>query len=415
MKKRLSECNGKAKGLDAGLDPAIDLAESLPEAWIVVPFVRSIDDKRVPIIKVQQAKYKNAGQFPIIDQGQKLIAGYWDDEGDVYRGRLPVIVFGDHTRAFKFVDFPFVAGADGTHVLAPCADRFDPYFLYLALSSLDIPSRGYNRHFRFLKERSVVAPPLPEQRAIAAVLRTVQRAKEACEKVIAATRAQKQSLLHHLFTYGPVPFDQADRVALKETEVGMVPEAWTIGKICDYATLAQYGLSVRGGSIGRYPMLRMNNLQDGRIVTEDIRGLQYLNLDPKTLARFRLQSGDLLFNRTNSYELVGKISLFDLDGDFVFASYLVRLSLDHERIEPRYANYYLNVPATQGRLKLLAIRAVSQSNINATKLKGFAIPVPPLSEQSTIASHLSAVDAKLAAEEKRRTALDNLFNPSYTT
>lgn len=262
----------------------------------------------------------------------------------------------------------------------------------------------------FLQNECIALPSLPEQRAIAHVLRTVQRAKEATEKVIAATRQLKQSLMRHLFTYGPVPFDQADWVKLRETVVGLMPELWHIGKVGDFAVLAQYGLSIRGEAAGRYPILRMNNLQGGKVVTEQVQGgLQYVDLDDATLVKFRLASGDLLFNRTNSFELVGKTSLFGLNGDFVFASYLVRLRLDGDRLAPRFANFYLNMPATQARMKFLASRGVSQSNINATKLKGFEVPIPPLPEQCEIAAQLAAVDAKLAAEETRRGALDALF------
>lgn len=249
-----------------------------------------------------------------------------------------------------------------------------------------------------------------EQRAIAGVLRTVQQAKEAAEKVIAATRQLKQSLMWHLFTYGLVPFDQADGVKLRETVVGLMPELWHIGKVGDFAVLAQYGLSIRGEAAGRYPILRMNNLQGGKVVTEQVQGgLQYVDLDDATLAKFRLASGDLLFNRMNSFDLVGKTSLFGLNGDFVFASYLVRLRLDGDRLAPRFANFYLNMPATQARMKFLASRGVSQSNINATKLKGFEVPIPPFPKQCEIAAQLAAVDAKLAAEETRRGALDALF------
>ncbi len=84
-------------------------------------------------------------------------------------------------------------------------------------------------------------------------------------------------------------------------------------------------------------MLRMYNLKDGKINTSD---LQYVELEPDLLNAFRLTKGDLLFNRTNSYELVGKVSLFELQGDFVFASYLVRLAVDRNQLSPFYLNSY---------------------------------------------------------------------------
>jgi type I restriction enzyme S subunit len=252
----------------------------------------------------------------------------------------------------------------------------------------------------------VTVPPLPEQRAIAEVLRTEQRAKEATEKFIAATRLLKASLMKHLFTYGPVPPGQAEKVALRETAIGPIPGHWSIAKVGAYATAAQYGLSVRGSSKGQYPMLRMNNLQDGKIVAHE---LQYVDLHPQEFAKFRLRPGDLLFNRTNSFELVGKTSCFNLAGDFVFASYLVRIRLAADGLDPGFLNYYLNTEMTQARLKTLASRGVSQSNINATKLKGFDIPVPPISEQRQIARHLDSVDEKISKEERRREALDALF------
>jgi len=88
----------------------------LPVNWKVVSIKDCIINKRIKIGKVRQQEYKKAGKFPIVDQGQNLIAGFWDKEEDVYKGELPVIIFGDHTRIIKFIDFPFVAGADGTKV-----------------------------------------------------------------------------------------------------------------------------------------------------------------------------------------------------------------------------------------------------------------------------------------------------------
>ncbi|HQJ11728.1 MAG TPA: restriction endonuclease subunit S [Anaerolineae bacterium] len=250
-------------------------------------------------------------------------------------------------------------------------------------------------------------PPLPEQRAIAHVLRTVQQAREATERVIAAARELKRALMRHLFTYGPVSIAQADQVALRETEVGPVPVEWDVVLLGEIQTATQYGLSMRGEGEGQYPILRMNNLLDGRI---DTSGLQYVNLSESDFQKFRLHKGDILFNRTNSYELVGKTALFDLNDDFVFASYLIRVMVNPAYCVPAFFNYYLNFEATQARLKMLASRGVSQSNISASKLRGFAVPLPSMEEQREIARILSAVDARIAAEEARREALDALFH-----
>lgn len=249
-------------------------------------------------------------------------------------------------------------------------------------------------------------PPLPEQRAIAHVLRTVQRAREATEKVIAATRELKKSLMRHLFTYGPVPVDQVDQVRLKETEIGPVPEHWKVVPLVQVIVQTQYGLSLRGGEKGRYPILRMNNLQEGTVVTD---ALQYVDLPATDFTRFRINQEDLLFNRTNSADLVGKTAIFELQGDYVFASYLIRVVVDRKQLLPLFLSYYLNADWTQARLKGLASRGVSQSNISATKLKTFVVPVPPIPEQEQIAAVLRRSDEKAVAARNRRQALDSLF------
>jgi type I restriction enzyme S subunit len=150
----------------------------------------------------------------------------------------------------------------------------------------------------------------------------------------------------------------------------------------------------------------MNNLVDGRVDNSD---LQYVDLEEDDFQKFKLCRGDILFNRTNSYELVGKTALFDLEGDYVFASYLVKVVVDPNKLSPHYLNYYLNWEVVQSRMKMLATRGVSQSNINATKLRGFQISLPTLAAQHEIARILSTMDKKIEAEEKRKAALQALF------
>ena len=137
--------------------------------------------------------------------------------------------------------------------------------------------------------------------------------------------------------------------------------------------------------------------------------LQYVDIDDVTLGKFRLQAGDVLFNRTNSYDLVGKTALFNHPGQFVFASYLVRLRTEPSKLIAEFLNYYLNWDVAQLRMRALASRGVSQSNINATKLKAFEIPFPPLDEQRSIVRMLDAVETKAHAEDQRRSASRGVF------
>lgn len=124
--------------------------------------------------KLKTEDYRLRGSLPIVDQGNSLICGYTDDQSAAYPYPLPVIIFGDHTRVLKFIDFPFAIGADGTQCISP-KDGIDPSYFYYALSALDIRGDGYSRHFKALKEKRIPLPCIDEQHRIAAVLGSVDR------------------------------------------------------------------------------------------------------------------------------------------------------------------------------------------------------------------------------------------------
>lgn len=358
----------------------------------------------VPIEKskqIQASSYQKTGKYPIIDQGKDLIAGWTNDERALMKEGLPLIIFGDHTRVFKYVDFPFALGADGTKLIKPNQDDFLTRFFFYYLLTLNIPERGYNRHYKLLKEQSVRYPSFSEQQKIAAVLHKIQKAIEIQESIIEKTRELKKSTLHHVFTHG------LRGEKLKETEIGQIPESWDVRDLGSVLKLAQYGLSVRGSSSGRYPILRMNCQIDGRIHFND---LQYVNLDSNIFEKFRINEGDILFNRTNSWELVGRTAIYHSKEEAVFASYLIRLNCDEDKVNPDYLNYFLNMDITQSRLKALASRGVSQSNISASKLKTFQVPIPVLlDEQLEIIGMIQAVDQKLSIHLTKKSALQDLF------
>ncbi|OGV69539.1 MAG: hypothetical protein A3K19_13970 [Lentisphaerae bacterium RIFOXYB12_FULL_65_16] len=298
----------------------------------------------------------------------------------------------------------------------PSLDRRFLFFWLLtdAFTAAIVPSQArtgipkVNRQQLFAT--SLPRPPLPEQRAIAAVLRSAQRAQEACERVIAATRQLKTSLMHHLFTYGPVPFGQADRVALRETEIGPMPEQWETVSLGELATFVQYGTSSRCevGGVG-YPVLRIPNVVGGAV---DCGELKYLAASPKEVKRHRLEPGDLLFVRTNGVrENVGRCAVYDGEPkEALFASYLIRTRVTAERALPKFVQIFTETNAGRASFFGRASGAADgKFNINSQTIRATMLPLPSISEQCEIARQLAAVDAKLAAEEKRRAALAALF------
>lgn len=349
----------------------------LPEDWRVVAFSEAVLNERFGVGKVRQQEYQKAGRFPIVDQGQKLIAGYWDRLEDVYQGPLPVIIFGDHTRVFKFVDFPFVCGADGTKILVPDISKFFPAFLYFALTRLEIPNRGYNRHFSLLREQRLPCPPLPEQRDIAHVLRTVQRAKEATERVIQATRELKKSLMRYLFTYGPVPMEEAGRVPLKETEIGLVPEHWEVVRLGEVATV-KYG-KARPKTQGNVPVIGSGGIY-GWTAT--------------SLVDFPT----LVIGRKGTAGEVWLVECPCWPSDTTFY-------LDwKKRVNVRFLFNYLHSNKPSGEHAKTTLPSLQRHDVEA-----LLIPFPPLLEQGEICLILRAVDKKLQAEEARKQALEELF------
>jgi type I restriction enzyme S subunit len=166
--------------------------------WTIIPFDQACRDASGGNRKVAKADYATSGVFPVVDQGQTRIAGYTDDSGNLFRGHIPVIVFGDHTRCFKFVDFPFAMGADGVKVLEP-QEGLEPRYLFHYLQSLRIPSAGYSRHFRFLRRYQVPVPPTTEQEWIAHVLDTANMLRAKRHDALSQLRNVGKSIFVEMF------------------------------------------------------------------------------------------------------------------------------------------------------------------------------------------------------------------------
>ncbi|MDR0608891.1 MAG: N-6 DNA methylase [Planctomycetaceae bacterium] len=152
------------------------------EKWDVVK-LGDVIDTIVPPKKIQMSEFLTKGKYPIIDQSQKNISGYSNDDDAVINITTPVVIFGDHTCVIKYADMPFIQGADGIKVLKT-HDRLLPKFLYYYLKSNPIKSEGYNRHFTKLKQVQIPLPPLDVQEQIVAEIEAEQKAVDACKELI---------------------------------------------------------------------------------------------------------------------------------------------------------------------------------------------------------------------------------------
>ncbi len=200
--------NGKPETFDRVAEKDIKFA--LPRSWKWVPatfpaHIFSDGDK-----KVQTKDVLESGKFPVVDQGKTFIRGYCDDATKVTRVSSPIILFGDHTREVKLIDFDFVVGADGVKLLQPIC-LFNRYY-YMALQWLPLDSRGYGRHFKLLRSSFIPLPPLAEQHRIVA---KVDELMALCDK-LEAERADREKTRNNLTAAAVVRLSEADGESFKE-------------------------------------------------------------------------------------------------------------------------------------------------------------------------------------------------------
>lgn len=148
---------------------------------------------------LKRSQYESSGSYPIVDQGKEQIAGYTCDETKLVRD-VPGIVFGDHTREVKYVDYFFVPGADGVKWIR-AVNGIGIRYLFHCLLSLSIPSRGYNRHWNLVHEMRIPVPPLEVQREIVRILDQFTTLEAELEAELEARRTQYEHYRNHLLSY----------------------------------------------------------------------------------------------------------------------------------------------------------------------------------------------------------------------
>jgi type I restriction enzyme S subunit len=245
-----------------------------------------------------------------------------------------------------------------------------------------------------------------EQKQIVAILdeafEAIDQAKANIEKNIQNAQELFQSRLDEVFSHSG--------------------EGWEEKKLKEVCDGFQYGTSSKSYLEGDIPVLRMGNIQDGKIDWEKLK----FTSDPDEIEKYFLQENDVLFNRTNSPELVGKSAIYEGDRAAIFAGYLIRVVGKEDVLDNEFLNYFLNSPQTRGYGFSVMSSSVNQANINASKLKEYKIPVPSIDLQKQFVEELNKLkqetdllaslykDKISALEELKKSLLQKAFSGELT-
>ena len=297
--------------------------------------------------------------------------------------------------------------------------KADPYYLDYALKSPIMMSQYEKCMTRTVHRRRIVKPkdfislkiplpPLPEQKAIARVLRTIQDAIEATERVIAAAKELKKSLMRHLFTYGPVPLSERDRVRLKQTEIGPIPEDWEVVRLGDYCRLfSGYAFKSSDFVDSGIMVVKIGNLQNGTIIIDKRTSYFPPQKVTRQIEKYRLYEGDVLIALTGA--TTGKIAVVPKEFEGSLLNQRVgKFETFSRNLCRNFFRYLCLLDFFQKRIKENILQS-AQGNISPRQIEQILIPLPPLSVQQKIARILKAVDDKIEAEEKKKEALQAFF------
>jgi len=380
-------------------------------------------------VKTQEVSLK--GAFPVVDQGKVFIRGYCDDSEKVIRVTDPIVLFGDHTRETKFIDFDFIVGADGVKLLQPVC--IDPQYYYLVLRWLPLDSRGYGRHFKLLKACQIPLPPLAEQKRIVAKvdelmalcdqLEAQQQERDKQHAALARASLARfandptpdnlQFLFHRSYDIDPkdlrksililavrgklVPQDESINApiindgSLSDSRFD-IPNNWTWAQIDDLQPEFHNGASSRGDKDGEpVVVLRLADIKNRNIALDAPRKIA---ISPNQIDKYGLQLGDILITRVNgSADIVGSFIPVQEDISAIYCDHFIRMRIDKELMEPGYMTLAGESQLVRDQIRSLFITTAGQKTVNQGHIRSLQIPLPPLAEQRRIVAKVEQLMA----------------------
>src|SRR6185437_11747139 len=320
--------------------------------------------------KFKTSEYLESGIFPIIDQGNNLIGGYTNFTGVVNR-KKDVVIFGDHTKLIKYIDFDFCLGADGVKVLEPKTSALNTKYLYYYLKTIQLHNAGYSRHYKFLKETNIPLPPLETQKKIADILDTADQLRSKTQELIKKYDELAQAIFIDMF---------GDPITN--------PKEWEIKKLSEVTLKITDGThqSPKFKPQG-IPFLFVSNIVNNTIQYETNSFISQEDFEIYS-KRTPIEIGNILLTTVGSY---GNPAIINSLRSFAFQRHIAFIKPNHNLINFKYLFAILKSDLVKTQIER-DVRGVAQKTLNLSDLKDILIWVPEISFQNKYASILEKID-----------------------
>lgn len=368
----------------------INMKEQKTSNWQTKKLGEVCDKISLNKIKIKQKDYLLQGKFPVIDQGQNIIGGYFDDENLVVPNEPPFIIFGDHTKVKKFIAFKFIAGADGVKVLK-AKENVLPKFLFYLLHTIKIENKGYARHFQLLEKESFLFPEdLETQHAIVS---KIEELFSELDKGIAELKTAQQQLK----TYRQSVLKSAFEGKLTNENIinGELPEGWEIKKLNQVAKIISGFAFKSSDFISKgIPVVKISNIGYSEFIWKD---QQYL--PEKFLisnSDFILKSDDLLIALTRPItNNTTKICLYPKNTNIGLLNQRVAC-IKEIQLNKKYLFLYFQTNNFKEYIRTKFSETL-QPNLSPKDLAITPIPLPSPEEQNRI---VQEIESRLSVADK---------------
>ena len=339
-------------------------------------------------LKISKSLYLKSGLYPIIDQGKEEIAGYSNKNINIF-DKIPVIIFGDHTRIFKYVDYPFFLGADGVKILKNTSNLFLDKYLYYSLKNFKIPDTGYNRHFKWLKDFKIKYISLAKQERITSLIEKIEFFILKKEKQLEYLKELKKSLFTRMF--GDIKTNNKN---------------WQLYEIREISNILTRGKTPKYTLSSNIFVINQACIYWDKIKYENIK----FHIEEENL--LFLKNKDILINSTGTGTL-GRMNIIGniINEKFTVDSHVMLLRLKKEKASPIYfINIFMGVEYQKELILKCVNGSTNQIELSKEKFSKFKIPIPPIELQNKFAERIEKIE-KLSFEiEKSIKEAENLYN-----